>query len=687
MQLPLSWLKDYIDLPHSPEELAEVLTLAGIEVEGILGEGKELVFEISLTPNLGHCLSIVGLARELAALLNITIARHLIEFQENRGDFTQKAISVQIEDKEGCHRYSCRLIRGATISASPEWLKKRLEECGIRSINSAVDVGNFVMLESGQPLHVFDYATLAGKKLIIGPSKRGQTIQTLDEKVREVPEGTLLIFDAEKPVAIAGVMGSYETSVTEQTCDLLIESAFFSPSVIRKSTKALSLRTEGSMRHERGIDPLGTRSALDRCTELLAQITGGKVSEGVVDVVAKPFKPTILECRPSYVNRILGTQLSQNEIASFFKRLEMEILEEGVDRVCLAIPSHRHDLKAEIDLVEEIGRLYGFNQIPKKAPRYSSSTLPDSPVFVFEEQIREHLLAQGLQEWLTCDLIGPKLSTLTAEKIQGGEAQISVLHPASIDQSVLRTSLLAGLLEAIKYNLDHQNQTFSLFEVGHIHFKDKSNYYEQSAAALVLSGMVLPPHFASKPREVDFFDLKGRVETLLSCLGLEESEFEPSHLLNFHPYRQSRVKIEGICIGFIGQVHPQHLETLGIDQAVYFGELNLHDLYPLAEKKRLRFKVSPLPSFPGSACDWTITLPETLPIDSVFKVLRSLSASLLAKVELIDLYKSEEIGKDRKNATFRFFYRDLSRTVESEEVKKQHFQLTEQIQRELRGLL
>jgi phenylalanyl-tRNA synthetase beta chain len=685
MKLPLSWLKDYIDLSHSAEEIAEVLTLAGIEVDAIEKTVSDTIFAISLTPNLGHCLSIIGLCRELAALLDTKIKRRLIQFEEKKGDLTAKAISVELQDKEACPHYSCRRVRGVSIGPSPDWLKQRLEACGMRSVNNAVDVGNFVMLESGQPLHLFDYQSLKGKKLSIHRSQRPQTLKTLDEIVREIPEGTLLISDTEKPVAIAGVMGSYDSSVTDQTSDILIESAYFAPAVIRKAIKTLGLRTEGAMRHERGIDPQDTLSALDRCAQLLVQVAGGEVCEGVVDVLAKPFTLSVLECRPSRVNQLLGTHLSQNEVGSLLKRLEMEILQEGVDCLTLSIPSYRHDLRSEIDLIEEVGRIYGFNHIPQKAPRYSSSTLPDAPVFVFEEEMRKQLLAQGLQECLTCDLISPKLSALTAEKIQGAQAQISVLHPASIDQSILRTSLLPGLLQVVKLNLDQQNQSLSLFEVGHIHFKQGSTYYQQSAAAIVLSGGAAPYHFISKERRVDFFDLKGRTEALLSSLRLSGATFEPSHLRTFHPYRQARIKQEEICIGFLGEVHPEHLNDLGIDQPLYFAELNLHDLYPLFEKQRLAFKTTPLPTFPGSTCDWTVTLAETIPVAAVFQAIQVLASPLLAQVELIDLYKSEEIGKDKKNATFRFFYRDLRKTVESEEVKKEHFRLIEQIEQKLRG--
>lgn len=685
MKLPLSWLKSYLNLPESSEQIAEALTLAGIEVDAMHPHGKDLIFEVSLTPNLGHCLSIVGLARELGAIFNRQIKRHLIQFEEKIGDKTESAISVEIKESEGCPHYSCRLVRNIQVGPSPDWLRERVEVCGLRSVNNVVDVANYVMLESGHPLHMFDYRALPAKSIIVRQSDKEQRIQTLDEIERLVPKDVMLIYSGETPVAIAGVMGGLHSAVTNKTHDVLIESAAFSPTFVRRSSKLLGLRTESSTRYERGIDPLETLSALERAVELLVQVAGGTACQGAVNQVAKRFEPKVIPCRPSRVNRLLGTTLSQNEIASLLKRLEMGILSEAEDFLKVSIPSYRNDLTAEIDLIEEVGRIYGFNNIERRVPKHVTSLIPHTPLFLFEEETRSRLVALRLQECLTCDLISPKLATLTAEKIQGADAQIEVLHPSSVDQSILRTCLLPGLLQVVKFNLDRQNESLSLFEVGHIHFKQKEQFHEQAAAAIVLTGKRIPYHFESKEQEVDFFDLKGVVENLLSSFGLSEGDFESAHLHNFHPNRQARIKIGDVCIGFLGEVHPQHLKELGIEQRVYFAELNLHDLYPLVLTHLQSFRVIPPPAFPGSTRDWTISLPDSLPIKSIFDVTRALSSPLLSHVTVIDLYKSDKIGKDRKNATFRFTYRDISKTVEFNEVEQEHLRVIERIQEQLRG--
>ncbi len=684
MQFPLSWIKNYLDLPEQPQEIAEALTLAGIEVEAIKPIEDDCLFEISLTPNLGHCLSIVGLARELAAIFDRPIRIPSISFKESDEAKTTDLISIRI-DREACFYYRCRIMRGIKVGPSPKELREQIEACGLRSINNVVDIANFVMLELGHPLHIFDYQKLPEKNLSVRFSAQEENMKTLDGIEHTIPKDILLIYSGKIPVAVAGIMGGHDSAVTESTTEILIEMAGFSPSSVRKSSKILSLRTESSTRYERGVDP--EANALDRAVELLIKIAGAAACQGEAREIGKAFDPRTLVCRPSRVNALLGTQFSQNEIRQLLKRLEIEDISEGEDSLQVRIPSYRQDITAEIDLVEEVARIYGFNNIPKRVPRYVSSPLPHTPLFLFEQQVRETLLAQRLQECLTCDLISPWQADLTGEKNQEAEARIAVLHPASIDQSILRTSLLAGLLQVIKHNLDRQIDTLQLFEVGHIHFKQKDTYYEQLAAAIVLTGKCNPDHFHEKNREVDFFDIKGQVEDFLLRFGLRERDFESSHLHNFHPGRQARVKIKNVCLGFIGEVHPMHLQKLGIDQRVYFAELNIHDLYPLVEKHRQSFRVKTLPAFPSSSRDWTIALPDQLPIDTVIEKAWANAPALLADVALIDLYKSEKIMKDRKNATFRFIYRDANKTLQFQEVEREHIQLIERIQEELRDSL
>ena len=667
MKVSLNWLKEYLDLEQSPDEIAEALTLAGLETEGQEVMDDDVIFEIALTPNLGHCMSIVGIARELSAILEVPLKRKKVVLQEGKKKIS---IGVKVKDKGQCRMYACREVLNVSVMPSPEWLRKKLESAGLRSVNNVVDVSNLVLLECGQPLHMFDRDRL-GDEIVVRAASGDGKMQTLDELEREIPDGVLLICDGKHPIAFAGVIGGLSSSVTDETKNVLIEAAEFTPEAVRKTSKLLNLRTNSSLRFERGIDPLGVRAALDMAASLL----GGVVCKGVAEDVAVVYAPQILELNPERTNRLLGVNLSLREMCMLLGRLEIEVLSDTPEAIKVAVPSYRNDLRSEIDLIEEVGRMYGFNNIPRDFPRHVSSMLNSAPIFLFEEEVRTRLVAQGLQECLTCDLISPKLADMTVENALDKDKQIRVLHPASIDQSVLRTSLLPGLLEVIKFNLDRQNESMAAFEVGHIHFRDGEKFFGEPAAGIILTGKETPYHFEDKPTDTDFFDVKGHVENLLMAIGLE-AVFEPSHLHNFHPGRQARVKMGDVIVGALGEVHPKHLREIGIGQRVLYAEINLHDLMDL---KKDVHQAKEFSLFPRSQRDWTVTLASTTPIGTILEEIRSARSTILEKVFLLDLYKSDKIGKDRKNATFRFLYRDLKKTIAYEDVEKEHAILTEHI--------
>ncbi len=673
MKVSLNWLKEYLDLDQSPEEIANALTLAGLETEGLEVVDGDVIFEIGLTPNLGHCMSVVGIARELSAILQVPLKRKKVVLKE---DHEKAAVQVKIEDREQCVRYACRELLNVSVGPSPDWLVKKLESVGLRSVNNVVDIGNLVMLECGQPLHMFDRDQLQGGKIVVRAGCGDGKMLTLDEVDREIPDGALLICDAKRTLAFAGVMGEASSAVSEKTKNVLIEAAVFTPKAVRKTSKLLNLRTDSSLRFERGIDPLAVCSALDMAAALLHEVAGGSVCKGITEVIASEYAPHIIEMNPDRANRLLGVDLSIHEMCELLGRLEIEILKDSPEEIKVAVPSYRNDLRNEIDLIEEVGRMFGFNNIPRSLPLHTSSTITHAPIFLLEEEVRTKLVAEGLQECLTCDLISPKLAEITVEKALDKEMHIHVLHPASIDQSVLRPSLLPGLLEVIKFNLDRQNASIAAFEVGHIHFKDGDRFFGEPAAGIILTGKRAPYHFEDKPEEVDFFDVKGHVENLFAAMGMEKGTFEPSHLQNFHPGRQAMAKMGDVVVGAFGEIHPKHLREMGISQRVFYAEINLHDLMDL---KKDVVQVEEFSSFPGSERDWTITLANKTPIGTVLDEIRELHSPLLEKVFLLDLYKSDKIGKDRKNATFRFQYRDLTKTIAYEDVEKEHAKLTEHI--------
>ena len=644
---------------------------------------KDAILQLSLTPNLGHCMSVYGIARELSSLLQIPLKFPHYSLQEEKEDPIEDLISVELLDQTQCERYACRVIKGITVGPSPLWLQRKLEQAGFRSVNNVVDIGNLILQELGQPIHIFDYQTIANHTIQVTSNTRFTELETLDLETRLIPPDTLLICDLDKPLAFAGIIGGKSSAVSEKTSDILIEAAYFTPQAIRKSSKWLKKQTDASQRFEKGIDPNFIPKALDYATYLLQKVAGGKIATGMINQKTRTFAPKKIICRPQRVNRILGTQLASSEIFTLLFSAGMQVVEQSADQFLVHVPFFRHDINLEIDLIEEIARLYGYNNIAITTPIHISSPLSHCASYQLEKQLRTYLLQEGLQEFITCNLISPEQVKKTSENTLPQSAVISVLHPSSIDQSVLRPTLLPGLLQLVKHNYDRENQDLSGFEIGKIHFRLKDEYIEQSTIGIILTGKSAPYHFDPKSRTYDFFDLKGMLENLIDLLHIESVAFVPSHLHNFHPNRQAIITCQDSIIGSLGELHPKHSLSLGIEQRIYFAEVNIQELSPFIKHAPL---VKSFSSFPGSERDWTITVTDITPVGSILEIIKNHSSSILEKITVLDLYKSSQIGKDRKNITFRLFYRDRTKTLAFETVENEHRQITEAVMMKLKQL-
>lgn len=677
MKLLLSWLKEHIALEQSPETLSTLLTSAGLEVESIEKVTDDWLLTIGLTPNLNHCASVSGIARELAALNDQTHHQQTATVQNEGAEAIGSKVAVEVQEPEKCPRYACRLIQGVKVGPSPDWLKGRLELSGIRSINNVVDATNYILLELGHPLHAFDFGRIVGGEIIVRDSRPAEVLVTLDGKQRELPPGTLLICDRDQPVAIAGVMGGLDSEVGTRTTDVLLEAAYFHPAAIRRTSKALQLQTDASRRFERGTDPNAVLEALDRTTVLICELAGGDVARGTIDIKKGDFPERQIDCRVSRVNALLGQHLAINEIEAVFKRLGFPYKWNRQGIFQLSIPTYRNDILAEVDLIEEVARLYGYDHIEKQAGHYQSSRLPHAPIFLFENEVRSRLIGSGLQEFLTCDLIGPTILQAIQGQLNHDPETIQVLNPTSIEQSILRRSLLPGLLQVVKLNVDRKTEDLSGFEIGRIHFKQSEFYKEESVAAIVLTGKQHPHHWESKSTGVDFYDLKGYVEELLKGLGFERMTFKASGMKSLHPGRQAGVFVNEFEVGVIGEVHPAVLQRLDINQTVFFGELNLHSLY---RERPAEPRMKELPLYPGSERDWTVTVPHGIPFTELCKPLREEASELLENVELIDVYRGPNVEAGHQNLTLRFTYRDRRKTVLQDEVETEHKRLTEKVE-------
>jgi len=636
------------------------------------------VFDLSFTPNLGHCQSILGLARELAASFNLELQMPRAKPEIN----SDGKMSVEIENPELCPRFTCQIIKDIKVGPSPAWMQNRLIQCGLRPINNVVDTSNYVMLELGHPLHIFDLDQIAGSKMIIKPAESPLKFETLDHQTRDIPPGTLLVCDQEKPLALAGIMGGLGSAATDQTKNILIEAAVFAPGSIRKSSRLLGLKTDASSRFDRGVDEKVPLQALARTTELIQELAGGTI-HAPADHYPHPAKQKIIFLRPIRVEELLGFLLSTGEMIDLLKRLEMSVTQEK-EGLQVTIPSYRNDINIEVDLIEEIARLYGYNHIPRTRPVYSAGSLSDSPLFTLEEEARTLLLREGLQECITCDLISPLENELTKEKEISDSATLRVLHPRSLDQSVLRTSLLPGLIKVAQHNYNFGQTDLALFEIGKIHFKEGKEIAEPSCAAILLSGLSRHPHFDRKPNSFDFFDLKGMIENFTQHLHLKNVQFAPSNLHTLHPWRQAQIKIDGIIIGVFGELHPQLILNSNLFGRILFAELNLNDILGI---KKEAVKFHPLAEYPSSTRDWTLTLSAHLPYATIAALIKSSKSRHLESFEMIDSFTSKELGPDRKNVTFRFVYRDRHQTIAYETVEEEHRQLTHSVAEKVANLI
>ncbi len=631
------------------------------------------IFDISLTPNLGHCMSVIGIARELGAFLNQKVKYPHLEY------FNDPSLSsdIKITLQDGCMRYSGVKISNLTVGQSPAWLKSYLEDSGIRSINNIVDVLNFVMIEMGQPMHSFDLKKIE-KEIKVSLLKKEETLLCLDGSERKIPSGSLVIQDSEKVLAIAGVMGGEASSVSQDTTSIFIESACFDPVAIRKTARNAALRTESSLRFEKGTDPNGTLPALKRACHLLQSLCPSCKIGNLIDVKTKEFLPLKISCRTDRANKLIGIHLSANEIESIFQRLECKTSKTD-GSITAEVPTYRNDIKTEIDLIEEVARIYGYNNIERKPPLFSSSNAPHSPLYIFETKLKKTLLTLGLQEIITCDLISAKMAEVLVEKSLPKDAIIEVLYSKSEDKSHLRPSLLPSFLEVAKNNFDHKNFDLAVFEISKIHFKNKDEFFEKPTIAIMLSGKNRPHHFDIKPIDFDFYDLKGILENLLGTLKIKNYSFAKSSHPCFHPGRQAKIFIDGIEIGVVGEIHPLSLSEFDLKKPVLFAEI---DTAELMQKQRANIKYTELSQYPSSERDWTISLPGDI---ALTPLLEKIQSPILEEAFLLDIYvdpKKENV----KNVTFRFIYRDKNKTVSFEEVEKEQEKIVGAISKHIKEL-
>ncbi len=638
---------------------------------------SDTVFEIGLTPNRPDCLSLIGIAREVAAIQGTPLRTPDIGLPPGRGN-AHEATAVTIGAPDHCPRYAARLIEGIRIGPSPDWLRDRLLSIGLKPINNVVDVTNFVMMETGQPLHAFDLDFLAGERIVVRLASPGERFTTLDEKERSLDEGMLLICDAEKPVAVGGVMGGLNSEIQETTTRVLLESAYFDPVSIRKTAKKLGLATDASHRFERGVDPEGTLRAIDRAAQLILDVAGGTLIEGVVDERPKRVGPERIDLSVSATNELLGIQVTDDTVRERLRSIGFSVDPAGPDRLSVLPPSFRVDVTRPQDLMEEVARLYGYNRIPTTSPLMPAEARVPSASLLLRNRIRDLMTGFGFTEAINYSFIQPdapdRLRMPEGDPRRNG---VALRNPLTEDQSVMRTSLLPGLLSNMGWNRARQVRDLKLFEVGKVFIGNRSKELpdEPQMAAGLWTGNRTAPTWLARETSCDFFDMKGIVEGLLEGLRIRDARFTrmpDDRCCYTRTGHTARIRVADTEIGQVGEVHPETLRRFDLKGTAFYFELDLDRLLPLVPEVR---QTADIPRYPAVDRDITLIIDKGTEAAAVRDAIRSsgiAGADLIEAITFLDAYEGKNIPAGHRSLSFRITYRSPEETLEDDRVNTIH---------------
>jgi len=698
MRVPISWLKDYVDIEVDVKGLAEQLTFAGIEVEAIETDASgETVLTLEITPNRPDLLGLIGIARDLAAVSGAKLKLPAVELKEGNQPIGDLA-SVAVEDVVGCPRYTARVLENIAVGESPEWLRRRLTLAGIGCINNVVDITNYVLLECGQPLHAFDLSLLKGGRIIVRRAKDGESITTLDNAQRKLSRDMLVIADASRPVAVAGVMGGAETGVRAATTSVLLESACFQPSLIRRASKALELSSESSYRFERGVDINGVDFAGRRACALMAEICGARPAGGVIDVFpAKPAERKIT-CRYRRAAGLLGVEIFPERVKTIFNSLDLPVISEDETQCTVEVKTFRPDLEGEADLMEELARINGLDRIPVHDPfgRVIAS-VDDRPIRAVA-LCRGLLASLGLREIMNYSFVSEKLLNLFGDNMSG---RVVIPRPVSADHSVMRDSLLPQMAETLGRNLARQTEEAALFEIGRVFFRtDASVVMEETRTALGLMGPVGRPDLQKRGGTVGeaelFYWLKGILWNFFDKLSAgsdqsgniltfgEISSAKPPAGLPvscFKADRAASISLDGKACGIIGLLKDDLRREWRIPGPVALMEIKLEPFLKYAFKTP---SASVLPVYPSVNRDIAMRVPAGLRHDEIIKTIRKNAPKELTGIALFDIYESKDMGCGFKSMAYGLTYRSADRTLTDEEVNKLHESVRQRLKDELK---
>jgi len=637
----------------------------------------DTVLDIDLTPNRPDCLSILGVARELSVITGNPLRKPQITITE--GDREASSLtSVTILAPDLCPRYAARIIRGVKVTPSPAWMQQRLEAVGLRGINNVVDVTNYVLMELGHPLHAFDYNLLAENRIVVRRACPGEEIVTIDEETRQLTDEMLVIADAEKPVAVAGVMGGFDSEVTEATTDVLLESAYFNPVNIRKTSRSLGMHTDASHRFERGMDIEGLITAIDRAAQLIQELAGGEICKHTVDAYPVKFDRQKIRLRPERVNFVLGTDIPADKMKEILVGLDFEVSDDWE----VTVPTFRPDVTREIDLVEEIARIYGYDNIPFALPTGDIPLAETNAKVVLREKVRTVMLDCGLTEAINYSFYSPKAFDLMYLPEDSAYRNVMRLkNPLSEEQSIMRTTLIPSLLENVRWNINHQVDDVKLFELSSTYHPEEEGElpHERELIAGAISGSTGAGTWVDSKREADFFDIKGIVEVLLEELGLFEYEVKPTEHPTLHPARNAELCVKGESVGILGEVHPDVLDNYDIQQRVYIFELDFDILTKLADTKKY-FK--PISQYPSVSRDIAIIVSTDVTSGEATDIIQTAGGELITYIKLFDVYTGKPIPEGKKSLAYSIDFQ-ADRTLTDEEVDEIRLKIISKLEKEI----
>lgn len=635
----------------------------------------DVILDLDITPNRPDCLSVIGIAREIAALTGQKVRLPKDDYAESTTTIDSQ-IAVEIADPDLCLRYSASLVRGIKIASSPPWMQRRLIAAGMRPISNIVDITNYVMLEYGEPLHAFDYEQIRGKKIIVRRAKKGEVMVTLDGNKRALLPDMLVIADTERAVALAGVMGGYDSEVTEETTDIFLEAASFNPASIYQTGHSLGLPSEARLRFERGISAGVTIPALKRATQLLVEIGGGKAAKGFIDNYPGEKKAAPVRLRSSESKRLLGVDFSIKQMKETLVALGFEVKAGTSNAELLAIvPYWRSDISLEEDLIEEVARIIGYDEIPITMLSQSLSPQNPSPMLKLKPKAGQILADYGFQEVITFSMMGGealnKLSPQPSELVR-------LANPMTAEQEYMRPTLRANLLTALESNLRHEENGVRLFELGRVYLQRKNDLpSEPEILCGVLTGPRFEPSWRGGNEALDFYDAKGIIEGLFGQLGIEIN-FEAGSDESLHPFKQAAIIVGGKRLGVVGELHPKVADAFELPGEVYLFEVDLTALFPFTLGHKM---YQPISRFPAVVRDMALVVDAGVTNAQVQSVMRGFP--LVTDVSLFDLYSGEQLPAGKKSLAYRITYQSPKHTLTDDEVNKVQKQILDKLAKQL----